>query len=165
MNNAHKRGYKSGFTLIELLVVIAIIGLLSSVVFASLNSARGKARDAKRMQDLRQISTALQLYYDANGSYPPSHSDYNIGDSSANFMSELVSAGYLPSAPRDPQSPSRLYYYYNYGGGNNIGGILVSTLETLTPTTATPPGSCRPFTNNWCSSTIAGNYWCLCHPY
>lgn len=156
---------KKAFTLIELLVVIAIIGLLSSVVFASLNSARGKARDVKRMQDLRQISTALQLYYDAYGSYPPSHSDYSSGDSSSSFMSELVSAGFLPSVPRDPQSPSRLYYYYNYGAGNNIGGILVSTLENLPATTVAPAGTCRPFTNNWCSSTIAGNYWCLCHTY
>ncbi len=153
------------FTLIELLVVIAIIGLLSSVVFASLNSARGKARDVKRMQDLRQISTALQLYYDTYGAYPPSHSDYGSGDSSSTFMSELVSAGFLSSAPKDPQSPSSLYYYYNYGGGNNVGALLVVTLEKLPATTVAPPGSCRPFTNNWCSSTIASSQWCLCHTH
>lgn len=61
---------RKGFTLIELLVVIAIIGLLSSVVFASLNSARGKARNAKRMADLQEIQKALEFYYDANGAYP-----------------------------------------------------------------------------------------------
>jgi prepilin-type N-terminal cleavage/methylation domain-containing protein len=54
---------KGGFTLIELLVVIAIISLLSSVVFASLNSARAKARDAKRVSDLQQIRYALELLY------------------------------------------------------------------------------------------------------
>lgn len=59
-----------GFTLIELLVVIAIIGILSSVVLASLNSARAKARDARRISDLKQISLALELYYDSNRSYP-----------------------------------------------------------------------------------------------
>jgi prepilin-type N-terminal cleavage/methylation domain-containing protein len=51
-----------GFTLIELLVVIAIIGLLSSIVLASLNSARVKSRDARRLEDLKQMANAVQLY-------------------------------------------------------------------------------------------------------
>ena len=65
---------KKGFTLIELLVVIAIIGLLSTLAVVSLNSARVKARDARRMSDLKQISTAMELYAsDSNiGSYPHS---------------------------------------------------------------------------------------------
>ncbi len=58
-----------GFTLIELLVVVAIIGLLASVVMVSLNSARAKARDAKRVSDLRNIQAALELYYDRYGTY------------------------------------------------------------------------------------------------
>lgn len=65
------RLHHQGFTLIELLVVIAIIGLLSSVVLASMNSARMKARDARRKADLKQIQIALQLYYDTYGVYPP----------------------------------------------------------------------------------------------
>ena len=59
-----------GFTLIELLVVIAIIGTLSSVILASLNSARVKARDIKRISDLKQIEVALNLYYLDTGHYP-----------------------------------------------------------------------------------------------
>jgi prepilin-type N-terminal cleavage/methylation domain-containing protein len=62
---------KKGFTLIELLVVIAIIGLLSTLAVVSLNSARQKARDAKRLSDIKQISTSIELAAtaDAAGSY------------------------------------------------------------------------------------------------
>lgn len=62
----HKTG---GFTLIELLVVVSIIGLLASVVMTSLNSARAKARDARRRADTTQVRTALELYYAKCGTY------------------------------------------------------------------------------------------------
>ena len=62
---------KRGFTLIELLVVIAIIGILSSVVLASLNTARLKSRDARRLSDIKQLQIALALYSDSNSSSYP----------------------------------------------------------------------------------------------
>lgn len=68
--NIKMRKGNKGFTLIELLVVIAIIGILSSVVLASLNSARKKARDARRVADIKQIQLALEMYFDANRAYP-----------------------------------------------------------------------------------------------
>ncbi len=64
---------QSGFTLIELLVVIAIIGLLASVVLLSLNSARAKSRDAKRVSDVRQIASAMELYFNDNNAYPTTY--------------------------------------------------------------------------------------------
>lgn len=69
------RNGTSGFTLIELLVVIAIIGLLASVVLLSLNSARAKSRDAKRIADAKLIASAMELYYNDNGSYPAQTTD------------------------------------------------------------------------------------------
>ncbi|PIQ73912.1 MAG: hypothetical protein COV85_04950, partial [Candidatus Portnoybacteria bacterium CG11_big_fil_rev_8_21_14_0_20_44_10] len=60
-------GSSKGFTLIELLVVIAIIGILATIVLVSLNSARSKARDTQRVADLRQIQTAMEMYYDSHG--------------------------------------------------------------------------------------------------
>lgn len=66
-------GTNKGFTLIELLVVISIIGLLSSVVLASLNSARGKAKDAAIKENLHQLSTVMALDYDQYGSYCSLH--------------------------------------------------------------------------------------------
>jgi len=61
---------KKGFTLIELLVVVAIIGLLSTLSILSLNTARARARDAKRVADVKQIQTALEMYYNDASNYP-----------------------------------------------------------------------------------------------
>ncbi len=63
MNNTYKRG----FTLIELLVVIAIIGILASVVLASLNSARDKGADAAVKSNLGSLRPQAAIFYDNNG--------------------------------------------------------------------------------------------------
>ena len=63
--------YNRGFTLIELLVVIAIIGLLSSIVLTSLNTARTKAKIARAQIDISQINTAMQLYFGEKNDLPP----------------------------------------------------------------------------------------------
>ncbi len=59
--------YSKGFTLIELLVVIAIIGILSSVVLASLNTARNKGKDASAKSSISSIRAAMEIYYNGAG--------------------------------------------------------------------------------------------------
>ncbi len=68
---------RKAFTLVELLVVISIIGLLSAIATVSLGSARTKAKATRAIADLRQINTALQMYYDANGKYPCFDHDFS----------------------------------------------------------------------------------------
>lgn len=65
-----KKNWQKGFTLIELLVVIMIIGILAAIIVVSISNARSKSRDAKRLQDMQQIRTALELFYNQNGYYP-----------------------------------------------------------------------------------------------
>lgn len=97
-----------GFTLIELLVVISIISLLSSVIFASLNSARSKARDSARKQTLVQLRNALELYYTDQGSYPStggvwyaSALDLDLQLNGGDWIPGLAPK-YIASLPQDP---------------------------------------------------------------
>ncbi len=62
------KNMKKGFTLIELLVVIAIIGMLSAVVLASLNVARGKGANAGIKQNMNSLRSQVEVYYDSSAS-------------------------------------------------------------------------------------------------
>ncbi|HTE48497.1 MAG TPA: prepilin-type N-terminal cleavage/methylation domain-containing protein [Candidatus Paceibacterota bacterium] len=99
---------KKGFTLIELLVVVAIIGLLSSIVLASINTARIKGRDAKRVSDLEQVQNALALFYDDFGYYPPCYafSPWNAThwglSGTPSCLYTLLVPTYIKSLPADP---------------------------------------------------------------
>ena len=100
---------RKGFTLIELLVVIAIIGLLSTLAVVALNSARQKARDSKRVADMKQLQTALEIYFNDKSNYPANAED-EIGQITpgTNFTC-LGDKGWGTAA--DPCPPSPLPFY------------------------------------------------------
>ena len=119
-----------GFTLVELLVVIAIIGILSSVVLASLGGARGKARDAKRVAELKGAQAAIELYFDACGEYPAT-----FALTTKNGCSTGVEfSTFLPIIPIDPKTgDSYTYYAYNTSTTNTyvLKGVLESANSAL----------------------------------
>ncbi len=126
---------KRGFTLIEILVVIAIIGLLSSIVLSSLNSARKNARDAQRMRSVNELQKALDIYFSVNGRYPVS---LNCGATEPNthwcnsvetvtgthWIEDSTATGvlapYLKSEPTESRQPTTLALYDVYSNGKGI---------------------------------------------
>ena len=119
-----------GFTLIELLVVIAIVGLLSSIVLVSVNMARKKARDARRVSDMKAIQSAIEMYAsDHNGNYfstggtlvclgiPSTEQCWN--GPHGNDALNAALAPYLAEIPKDPLYGSRIYGTYVYRSPGN----------------------------------------------
>lgn len=99
-----KRKKEKGFTLIELLVVISIIGVLSSIVVASLGDLRNRARETKFIAEVMKTRDALELFYLENNRYP----DHNYANTFGEL--ELLRADLkLPSLP----SGSNFYYLYD----------------------------------------------------
>jgi prepilin-type N-terminal cleavage/methylation domain-containing protein len=108
--------HKRGFTLIELLIVVAIIGILASVIMVSLGGARGKARDSKRISDVKSIQLALANYYNDYGFFP-----YDIykTNGTAGQPSLGLSPTYLAKVPTDPYTntdPSTCASSYSSNG-------------------------------------------------
>jgi len=109
--------HHSAFTLIELLVVIAIIGLLSTLSVVAFNSVRAKARDARRLSDVKQIATALEFYYNDNGRYPapPTPAGTPITGLCLSNLGISATCGldtYLQKIPGDPTA--NIHYTYSY---------------------------------------------------
>ncbi len=102
-----------GFTLIELLVVIAIIGILSSIVLVSMGNARAKARDANRQSDIRQITTAQELFYGDGEVYATSTA-----------QDGTIAIGTYLGSLNDPQPTITPYKWLGNAGTPNTGCMV-----------------------------------------
>lgn len=118
----NKLAESRGFTLIELLVVIAVIGLLAAIILVNLGNARIKGRDGKRLSDMKQVKTGLELYYDKGGGYPA------VADWTAAIGANLACSGEnLFHVPSDPVNTGTYVYTYAVSGTTSSGcGSTVS---------------------------------------
>ena len=161
MYNGFMMHRKRGFTLIELLVVIGIIGILSSIVLVSVNSARMKARDARRMSNLREIRTALYLYYEKKGNWIDTGSGCGSGGTGIGWfnytggaytksivqclLDEKVIGSEIidPSGIRAGSSDVHTYMKYNHTYSGKIYVCIYANLEGVAPSRS---GPCSTFT-------------------
>lgn len=104
-----------GFTLIELLVVIAIIGLLSTIIAAPIQSARKKARDAKKIAELKSTQLALEQYAESNSAQYPTNPFASPGGLSPQFMP------LLPTFAASTTSNARDAFAYAYYTASSTG--------------------------------------------
>lgn len=109
-----------GFTLVELLVVIGIISILATILLLQLGTARAKSRDAKRIADINQVRSAIEQFFDDNGTYPTGN-DFGTAPN-------LLFPKYLSSVPKDPLTPGCANIY----SGNGCYGYAVNALAAAT---------------------------------
>ena len=136
---------KKGFTLVELLVVIAIIGILSTLSVVSLNSARAKSRDARRLSDIKQIRTALDMYYDSSSTYPLSCTT-TLGTGNCACLTSVgwtntsttncTGTIFMQKVPSDPLSSAS--YTYNQTSSGQSYEIIYKLEANSGNSTATP---------------------------
>jgi prepilin-type N-terminal cleavage/methylation domain-containing protein len=132
-----RQNHNKGFTLVELLVIISIIGFLAALTLVALSSARIKSRDARRVSDIRQIISGLELYFNSCNSFPVEATAITIGDASNQAL-------YKGTAATQPCGNNSGDTSGNHGGfGNNSGPQAGTYMITQLPAAITPSdGTC-----------------------
>ncbi len=142
---------KKGFTLIELLIVIAILGLLASIVLVGLGGARAKARDSRRIADLRQVQNALEIYYATKGEYPNVSS---WGDLSTALINANIG---ITQISNDPLSGHT--YAYGIDSSDRQHYVLQAGLEQDNPVLSDDVDG--TFYTVSCDDAAPGRYYCV----
>lgn len=131
---------KKGFTLIELLVVIAILVILATIGLVVYNDVFKKARLAKRVSDLRNISMAVELYREDFGYYPKVSSWRSECQTGGSVAPDDVIPGlvpkYLSTFPSDPQmdrANNKSCYIYTSNSDGAGYKLLDFQIEEFTP--------------------------------
>ena len=109
------RSRNKGFTLLEILIVVAIIAILAAVVLASIKKVREKAYYMRATSEFKSLATAIELYKEVNGYYPP--------DASRNIPSGLETylAGFKTGSWPNAPWPGSVYDWENWNDPDNIG--------------------------------------------
>lgn len=166
---------KSAFTLIELLVTVSIVALLSGLVIINIFGNLAKARDAKRKNDLREIKTALEIYYNLTNMYPssmnsswPPQFNGNETISGCGSLSNPTpdqcpwgspwtqdNVTYMGQVPRDPTASQS--YYYRRASGGRLSYLLIAKLErSFDPDIVSSQSNCEDASQGY---TFSGNPW------
>jgi type II secretion system protein G len=152
---------RNAFTLVELLVVIAIIGLLSSIATIGLNSARIQSRDAKRKADLLQISKAIEMYANDNGSLPCNTAGWcTYISNAANGWGATFQAGispYLSKTPLDPTMKNQVGDYFYKNSDNRTQYVLCANMEKSTGNSYNYSACTNGTTYNYCLMPNGGS--------
>lgn len=145
-----KKTNQKGFTLIELLVVIAIIGLLSTMAVVALNNAREKSRNAKRVADVKQIQTALEMYYNSCNQYPPIAAPGSLVGAVATGCTDTFSK-FLSQVPVNPKP------YDGTCPGAAINDQYIYSASTTAGAACTLAGNvCSSYTIQYCLGSDTG---------
>ena len=130
-----------GFTLIELLVAMSILAILSTIAMASFRSTQMRGRDVQRKSDLKQISNALEMYYNDKKMYPGSNvAGQILGCPSAPVAAACVwgaegttsefkdaNTTYFKKLPKDPSAFNYFYHTLNSNKSYQIYAYLENT--------------------------------------
>jgi len=140
-----------GFTLVEILIVLAVIAVVGTLFILGVNPLEQlrKSNDAARKSDLSQLQKALELYYQDNGSYPPSSGDFKISIGSATLPWGSPWLPYMKALPKDPTA-TRTYQYYSPVSSNGQSYYIYASLERG----GKDPQACNQ--GNACNSLVYG---------
>lgn len=165
---------KKGFTLIELLTVITIISIMIAVGVTSWTNAKVRSRDTKRKADLKSVQQALELFFQANGHYPPynvgicltydvectGYCQYFVSSAYPEFRNQIVPT-YLSKIPLDPswsgEGPFNYIYVKTAPGKYEIYAYLENASD--------PDRSATPYSiGGWCGGWAPGYNYKITQP-